>query len=87
MSGRQTSFRSRKGPTILVIVALVIATLLNWLWIWGLLFLFWSVQSLLLGRVYLIGYIRQSSNPGLYWLITAMWAGFAFWYIYDGLPG
>ena len=77
--------REKKLLTVLVFAALVIATLREWYWLWGLLFLFWSIQGFRSGHAFLIEDISREDHPLLYWLISAMWAGFGLWYLYADL--
>jgi hypothetical protein len=61
------------------LVALGIATYMDWLWVWGLLFLYWAVPNVFTGEAFLVEPIKRSSNPVLFWIITVMWAGFGVW--------
>ncbi len=85
MSSIMTLVHERKLITVLVFAALVLATFRDWYWMWGLLFLFWSVQGLQLGHVFLIEDITRDEHAVLFWLISAMWAGFGLWYVYADL--
>lgn len=85
MSNAWQLVQEKKLLTIAVFAALVVATIRDWYWLWGLLFLFWSIQGLRTGEVFLIEDIQREDHPVLYWLITAMWAGFGIWYVYADL--
>ena len=75
----------KKLLTGLVLAVLVVATVREWYWLWGLLFLFWSVQGMRSGQAFLVEDIAREDHPLLYWLISAMWAGFGVWYLYSDL--
>ena len=75
----------KKLLTGLVLAVLVVATVREWYWLWGLLFLFWSVQGIRSGQAFLVEDIAREDHPLLYWLISAMWAGFGLWYLYSDL--
>ncbi|MGR3616377.1 MAG: hypothetical protein ACU0BB_10075 [Paracoccaceae bacterium] len=62
---------------------LALATALGIYWIWGLLFLGWSIHGLRSGRVFLLGTIEKHTDPHLYWIVTGAWAGFGLWYLLD----
>jgi len=68
-------------PTIIAIPILLIATYLEWYWVWGVLFVYWAVPAVLSGEVFLVEPIMRSDQPILFWIITAMWLGFGVWTI------
>lgn len=62
-----------KFPTVVVLVVLLAATYFDWYWVWGMLYLYWGVMSLVDGQVYLVQTVRREENPYLFWSVTAMW--------------
>ena len=58
---------------------LAIATILGLYWIWGLLFIFWSLQSLKTGSAYLLLTIKKAEDPILFYAVCAMWMFFGVW--------
>ena len=70
-----------KWPTVIAIPVLLLATWQEWYWVWGFLFLYWALPGLWSGQVYLLEPIERLRNPILFWIITAMWAGFGLWTI------
>lgn len=74
-----------KPLTVTVLVALLTATLLDWYWPWGLLFLYWVVVGLRQREAFLIERIAKERNPVLYWCINGLWAGFGLWTLYADL--
>lgn len=82
---RMPGLPGTKPLTAVVLLGLVVATLLEWYWPWGLLFLYWVAAGLRWGEAFLIEPISRGRNPVLYWSITAMWAGFGLWTLYTDL--
>ena len=70
-----------KWPTAIAVLVLMLATYLDWYWVWGCLFFYWALPGLRSGEVYLIEPIERLRNPILFWIITIMWAGFGLWTI------
>ena len=68
-------------PTIVAIPILLLASYLEWYWVWGALFVYWAVPAALSGEVFLVEPIERSTHPILFWIITAMWLGFGVWTI------
>ncbi len=54
---------------------MIAAVILNFQWIWALLFLTWSVPSLFTGVTYLVQPISRDENPWLYWIVVLLWLG------------
>ena len=50
-----------------------LALFMNWYWPWGLLFLYWTVFSILSGETALVDTIRRGEHPGLFWAIIVTW--------------
>lgn len=82
---RRAAQPSFKPLTVIVLVALLTATLLDWYWPWGLLFLYWVVVGLRQREAFLIERIAKGRNPILYWCINGMWAWFGLWTVYADL--
>ena len=76
---RSTGFRPL---TLVALVVLGIATYFDWYWVWGLLFIYWALPSVLHGEAFLIERITRADNPILFWLITGMWVFFGVWTTY-----
>lgn len=62
-----------------VLAALITATVFGHFWVWGVLFIFWSVQSWVTGSVFLIAPVERRTDPVLYFTVTAMWLLFGVW--------
>ena len=50
-----------------------IGSLMAWNWIWGLLFLFWTIPSLCTGRIHLISEVDRKHHPVLFFAILVTW--------------
>ena len=62
-----------KWRTVFGLTLVWIATILNWQWIWGVLFLLWIIPDFFTGVTYFIEPIIKKENPLLYWLIMISW--------------
>jgi len=62
-----------KWRTIIALVLMYIAMLMNWTWAWGILFLLWVVPDILSGMTYFIEPIEKKEHPLLYWIIIVSW--------------
>ena len=49
--------------------------------LWGILFVYWGVVSMRTGEAFLLEPISRDHDPGLFWIITAMWIAFGGWYV------
>lgn len=76
----QEQLKDRKAPTVVVFVILLATTFTGYYSAWGVLFVYWSVLSLMSGEVFLIETIDRDENPVLFWAISIMWAGFGVLY-------
>ena len=68
-----------KWLTAGAIATLAVATYLGWYWVWGLLIVYWAVSGVLYGEAFVVEPVERQRNPVMFWLITAMWAGFGTW--------
>ncbi|PZW42609.1 hypothetical protein LX95_00925 [Mesonia algae] len=62
-----------KWRTILALVLMYVAMIMNWSWAWGILFLLWVIPDINTGITYFIEPIEKKENPLLYWIIIASW--------------
>lgn len=44
--------------------------------LWGLLFLFWTIQSFNTGHAFLLGPVSRQAEPLLFWLVQVAWLVF-----------
>ncbi|WP_170763099.1 hypothetical protein [Ruegeria lacuscaerulensis] len=67
---------------------LVLAAILGIYWIWGLMFLWWVVPSVMAGKAYLVFEVSRDEDPILFWLVVGLWATFGCMMIVASLlPG
>ncbi|WP_299122031.1 hypothetical protein [uncultured Tenacibaculum sp.] len=62
-----------KWRTLIALVLMYIAILMNWEWAWGVLFMFWVIPDLFSGITYFIEPISKKENPKTYWIIIISW--------------
>lgn len=77
--------RPIKWQTILGLVFLVFAIVMDWSWVSGLLFLFWTIPSFYSEVVYFIEPIEKKKDPVLYWIIMVLWLGLSLISFIPGL--
>lgn len=53
---------------------LVVAALLDFYWIWGLLFLWWLVPAVKSGQAHFVFEVDRGEDPILFWAVAALWA-------------
>ena len=58
---------------ILVLVLLLVATLLNWSWPWGVLLVYGTIPAYSTGRVLLVGDVERDKEPLLFGAILIFW--------------
>ena len=54
-------------------VALMLTTVLGFQFLWGLLFLYWTVPNFYSGRAFLLADVMREDDPVLFWLIQTAW--------------
>ncbi|MEO0425590.1 MAG: hypothetical protein AAF184_24865 [Pseudomonadota bacterium] len=69
--------------SVAVIGLLIIATILEWHWVWGLLFAYWTGSGLVHGESFLLMPIPRATRPGLFWAASLTWGGLALWFLAD----
>lgn len=65
---------------------LMFATLMRFQFLWGVLFIFWTVFNVKTGQAFLMSPVIREEDPILFWLIQAAWFGFGLLLIIDDLP-
>lgn len=64
-----------KWKTILAMVTVYLAVIMDWQWLWGIFLIGWIIMDLVRGSTYFVEYISKDENPILYWFILFSW----FW--------
>ena len=57
----------------LALIILITATLMNWLWVWGIFFIYLSLQALRDEVTFVLTPISKAEMPTLYWVVSAFW--------------
>lgn len=55
---------------------LVVAGFLGFYWIWGLMFLWWLVPTVMNGQAHLVFEVYREEDPILFWAVAVLWALF-----------
>ncbi|WP_425045075.1 hypothetical protein [Primorskyibacter sp. S87] len=72
----------------LAFAMLMVTTFLGYQSLWGLLFLYWTIQSYQTGYAFLLSDVARVDDPILYWLILMAWTIFGILLVMaDFLPG
>ena len=83
---RKTKHKT-KWPTVVALAVLLAATAVDWTWVWGVFFLYWSVNGIATGQAFVVQMVRRDENPGLFWFISISWVVLAALMIfYDFFP-
>ena len=45
----------------------------QWYWVWGIIFIMWTIQSVRTNETYLVEAITRADHPMVFWLIIATW--------------
>lgn len=69
----------------LALALVYLGILFSWNWVWGVLFLLWTIPALGSGRIHLIEEVDRGSHPVLYWLILATWIFLSLYLIWIDL--
>jgi len=62
-----------KLPTVVALAALLIATWMDWQWVWGVFFLYWAVLGIMTGQAFVVRTVDQDESPLLFWMISVTW--------------
>ena len=62
-----------KLPTVVALAALLIATWMDWQWVWGVFFLYWAVLGIVTGQAFVVRTVDQDESALLFWLISVTW--------------
>lgn len=78
-------FLNFKWKTILALAIVYLAVIMGWSWVWGLLFIMWTIPALYSGQTHLVEEINRDENPVLFWLIVGTWMGLSVYMIIGDL--
>ena len=68
-----------KWRTIIALLLMYVAVVMNWEWMWGILFLVWVIPDMYSEVTYFIEPIYKRENPIIYWVIIVTWVLFALY--------
>ncbi|WP_420584807.1 hypothetical protein [Ruegeria sp.] len=63
-----------RSSNYIALPILLVATALGLYWVWGLLFVWWIVPTILNGQAFLIFEVNRDDDAFLYWAIVCLWA-------------
>ena len=69
----------KKWRTIVALIPLILAIVMQWWWFFTLLFIFQIVFSVLSGSIEYVEEVKRSEHPILFWIIIGIWASLAFY--------
>lgn len=64
---------SIRWRTIVALVLMYAALIMNWEWMWGVLFLIWVIPDIYSEVTYFIEPITKKESPILYWMVIITW--------------
>lgn len=62
-----------KWRTLVALIPLILAIVLQWWWFFTLLFVIQIIFSIMAGKVEYVEEIKKSEHPVLYWLVIGIW--------------
>ena len=79
-----------RWKTLLALVFMYLAIVLNSYLLWAVFFIYWSLSALITQEAYLIEPVNKHQEPVLYWVITLSWLllslatlGYELWRIFS----
>ena len=67
---------TRRLVNHMALPVILVAAVLGLYWVWGLLFLWWMVPSVMTGQTALVFDISREHDPILFWAVAIFWAVF-----------
>lgn len=65
---------------------LMVATYFSWNWAWGLLFFYWTIDSLRNRKAFFLDPVFRDEEPIFYWIIIVAWFALAILMIVMSIP-
>ena len=62
-----------KTVTFIILVAVWLAVIFDWPWIWGILFSAWSIYIFMSGDATIVEPVYRKEHPGWFWFISITW--------------
>ncbi len=76
----------KKWKTIVALIPLILAIVMQWWWFFTFLFILQIVFSLMEGKVEYVEEVKQSEDPLIFWLVIIVWtflAGLSLSYYFN----
>ena len=74
MRNEQISHQNRSLLlNVVVLIVLIAATLVGWLWVWGLFFIYLSYRAYVEEVTFVVTPIRKAETPKTYWIVSVFW--------------
>lgn len=67
------SLHPPRWVNVIALAVLLVALWMDWLWVWGILFIYWTVPAFRTGEVHLVGSVPRATQPVVFWLVTVLW--------------
>lgn len=72
---------------MVALIGIWVATLMNWMWIWAIVFLTWAINDIIIGSTNFIEYVDKKENPVLFWIIITSWILLSVLMVFPSLLG
>ncbi len=79
--------KSTKWKVLLALVVVWVAFFMDWDWVWGVLFILWTIPALITGRTHLLEEVSRDRHPVLFGLIISTWILLSVYLIVSDLMG
>ena len=66
-------------------MVIVAAATLNYIWLWGLMFMWWALASIRAKEVAFIDTVTREAHPAIYWTFVVSWMLVGMMYLAYGL--
>lgn len=74
-----------RWPTLAAMAVLLLATIMEWYWVWGVLFLYWSIAAFVVRQAFVVQTIRRDEHPALFWFVGITWLVLAILFVFSDL--
>ncbi len=74
-------FQNLKWKTALALLVIYLAVFMNWSWVWGVLFIMWTIPALYSGHTHFVEPIDRETDPVFFWLIVGTWIALSIFII------
>ena len=70
-----------KKKTWIALALMVTAALLEWTWVYAVLFFLWALNDIIQGEAHFVEKIIRKNNPVTFWCIQLLWIYFGIWFL------